>query len=121
MFKYDPDTASFSEKMKYGLAKMVYGEYPPQSSLNYIWANRNHARRIYPSPYTDKAQLVILRAGQDETGIWLEEEVNILDDYQEAFGSKPPAYASIAIMNDADNTGEASVSHMDFIQVLRHE
>lgn len=121
MFKYDPETAAFSEKIKYGLAKIVYGEYPPQSSLNYIWANKAHARRIYPSPYTERAQLVILRSGKKEVGKWLDERVNILADYQEAFGGQPPKEAAIAIMNDADNTGEGAVSYMDFIQVLRNE
>lgn len=121
MFKYDPEKALFSEKIKYGLAKMLYGEYPPQSSLNYIWANRLHEKRIYPSPYTDRTQLVILRAGESETGRWVEEQVNIIDDYQQAFGSRPPETASIAIMNDSDNTGEGAESYMKFIQVVQSE
>ena len=40
MFKYDPDKASFGNKFNYGLAKKMYGKYPPHSTLNYIWANR---------------------------------------------------------------------------------
>jgi len=121
IFKYDPEKASFWERMQYGLAKTLYGEYPPESSLNYIWANRKHEKRIYPSPYTDRAQLILLRSGKEEAGRWVTEQVNILDDYQEAFGTLPPAVASLAIMNDSDNTGEAAVSYMDYIQVLRAE
>ena len=121
MFKYDPDKASFAERVQYGLAKMLYGEYPPMSSLNYIWANKFHEKRIYPSPYTDRAQLIILRAGEGQAGSWMEEQVNIIDDYQLAFGMPPPETASIAIMIDSDNTGEAAESYMDFIQVLRSE
>lgn len=121
MFKYDPDMASFGEMIKYGLAKTLYGEYPPHSSLNYIWANMSHDKRIYPSTYTNKSQLVILRVGKSETGRWVDEKVNIIDDYQEAFGVEPPEIASIAIMNDSDNTGEEAVSYMDYIQVLQSE
>lgn len=121
MFKYDPEKASFGEKVQYGLAKMIYGEYPPQSSLNYIWANRPHKKRIYSSTYTHRAQLVIVRAGSEDTGSWWEQEINILDDYQQAFGKPPPLHASIAIMNDSDNTGESAVSYMSYIQVLRSE
>lgn len=121
MFKYDPDKASFGDKVKYGLAKMVYGEYPPLNSLNYIWANKPQEKRIYPSTYTDKAQLVILRAGQIETGKWVEEQVNIIEDYQLAFEMMPPEIASIAIMSDSDNTGEQAVSYMDYIQVMQSE
>ena len=36
IFKYDPDKATFTEKITYGLAKTFYGKYPPHSSLNYI-------------------------------------------------------------------------------------
>ncbi|GAB4337234.1 MAG: hypothetical protein Kow0089_08340 [Desulfobulbaceae bacterium] len=121
MFKYDPENASFGEKLKYGLARAVYGAYPPGSGLNYIWANRPHPGRIYQSPYTDRARMIILRAGSGETGRWLDEEVNIVDDYRKAFGTDPPALAAIAVMNDSDNTGEASVSYLDFLQVLRRE
>ena len=121
MFQYDPDKASFGERAKYGLAKMLYGEYPPRSSLNYIWANRSHEKRICPSPYTDRAQMIILQAGESNVGRWVDEQVNIIDDYQLAFGIKPPDTASLVIMNDSDNTGEAAESYMDFIQVLQSE
>jgi hypothetical protein len=121
IFKYDPEKALFGERVKYGLAKMLKGEYPPRSSLNYIWANRPHDNRICPSPYTERAQMIILRAGDEEAGRWVMEQVNIIDDYQQAFGMQPPETASIAIMNDSDNTGEAAESYMDYIQVLRSE
>ncbi len=121
MFKYNPDKAAFGEKVKYGLAKMLYGEYPPKSSLNYIWANRQHEKQVYPSPYTERAQLVILRAGDAEAGKWVDEQVNIVADYQRAFGEQPPDTASLAIMNDSDNTGESAESYLDYIQVLSKE
>lgn len=117
IFKYDPQQASFGDRITYGLAKAVYGAYPPHSSLNYIWANREHDRSLYTSKYTDRAKMIILRAGKEETGRWFEEEINIVTDYKKAFGTQPPATASLAIMNDSDNTGEASVSYMDYILV----
>ena len=40
MFEYDPDEAGFWDSIKYDLAKSIYGEYPPHSSLNYIWSNK---------------------------------------------------------------------------------
>ncbi|MCK5347452.1 MAG: DUF3047 domain-containing protein, partial [Candidatus Heimdallarchaeota archaeon] len=54
IFKYDPKRAGFFEKLKYNSAKLVYGEYPPHSALNYIWANKEHKERIITSAYTDK-------------------------------------------------------------------
>jgi hypothetical protein len=119
LFPYDPGQAGAFERLRYGLARKIYGEYPPHSTLNYVWASREHPRRILPSPYTDRAMLVLLRQGSSSTGEWLEEEVDILSDYKAAFGEAPPRRARIAVMNDSDNTGERSVAFLDFIEVFR--
>lgn len=119
VFKYDPDTAAFGQKIKYGFAKKIYGEYPPHSSLNYIWANKKHAERIITNAYSSEAKMVLLEAGAEKVNRWIEEEIDILDDYQKAFETKPPAIASIAIMNDSDNTGERSESFVDYIEIFR--
>jgi len=119
MFKYDPDKASFGRRLKYGLAKKMYGTYPPHSTLNYIWANREHEEIILTNSYAKEARMVILQTGIENTGRWIDQEVNILEDYRRAFGKEPPQIASIAIMNDSDNTGESSVSFIDFIEVYK--
>ncbi|NQU02970.1 MAG: DUF3047 domain-containing protein [Syntrophaceae bacterium] len=119
-FQYDPDDkAAFGERLAYGIAKAFYGEYPPHSSLNYIWSNKSQAHTIMNSPYTDRAQMIILQSGNEKAGQWVTEEINILKDYKKAFGKNPPAAASIAIMNDSDDTGERAVSYIDFIEVSR--
>jgi len=60
-----------------------------------------------------------LEKGEDNVGKWVLEEVNVTEDYQKAFGEKPPVAASLAIMNDSDNTGESAVSYVEFIEVYR--
>jgi len=119
VFKYDPEKAGFMEKLKYNAAKLIYGEYPPHSSLNYIWANREYEERIITNAYTEKAKMVLLQKGDANVGKWLIHDVNVIEDYEEAFGEKPPPIASIAIMNDSDNTGEKSISYLDYIEVYR--
>ena len=119
IFKYDPDTAQFGKRLKYGIAKTIYGEYPPHSSLNYIWANRKHARRIITNPYAGEAKMILLEAGTEKAGRWVDEDVDIVRDYRDAFGIVPPGTASIAIMNDSDDTGEHSVSYVDYIEVYK--
>jgi hypothetical protein len=118
VFKYDPARAGVAMRAKYALAKRLTGEYPPHSSLNYIWANRVHDRRILSSPYTDRSKMVVLREGDAQAGRWVEERVNIIEDYREAFGENPPPEASIAIMCDSDNTGESAKAWLDDV-VLR--
>ena len=113
----DPDMADWRMRARYVIAHRVYGEYPPHASLNYIWVNRRHDSRILPSPYTERSQLVILQEGRRQVGEWVEEEVNILADYREAFGEFPPREARIAIMSDADDTGESAVGYIEFIEL----
>jgi hypothetical protein len=119
IFKYDPATASFGKKMRYGIVNTLYGEYPPDSSLNYIWANRPHTERIITNTYAAEAMMVILQEGGTHAGKWIEQEVNIVDDYHQAFRKDPPLTASIAIMSDSDNTGESAVAYIDFIEIFR--
>ena len=118
IFNYDPQKADFWMRARYSTAKLLYGQYPPHSSLNYIWANRPHKQKILNSAYTDSAKLIVLQAGAAKAGSWVNEEVNALEDYREAFGGDPPEEASLAVMNDSDNTGESSVSFLEFIEVI---
>jgi len=103
---------------KFG-AKLATGQDLPHSSLNYIWANHRHKKRILPNPYTGRAQMVILRQGKKDVGKWVGETVNILKDYREAFGEDPPRIAHLAIMSDTDNTGEAATAYVDFIELRK--
>jgi hypothetical protein len=64
------------------------------------------------------AEAGVLKRGAAKVGQWVEETADIARDYRKAFGFDPPPTASIAIMNDSDNTGEASVSYVEFIEIL---
>ena len=117
MFEYNPDKSDFFESVLYESARFIYGEYPPHSSLNYIWANREQTSEIIPNSYTDKAQMIITEQGTENLDIWLTESVNILEDYQRPFGENPPTLAAIAIMSDSDNTGENAIAYVDYLLV----
>ena len=118
MFNYDPAKAGLSERIKYGALKAVYGKYPPHSTMNYVWAS-GASDSVIISPYTDKARMVVLERGSARVGQWVDETINIIEDYKRVFGRMPPATAILAIMNDSDNTGEASVSYVEFIEVSK--
>jgi hypothetical protein len=119
MFAYDPEQAGAFERIKYGFAKALYGEYPPHSSLSYVWSSKDDPETFIISPYTDKAMMVLLEKGPTKVGTWVDEEIDILADYQKSFKSNPPGRARIAIMNDSDNTGESSVSYLEYIEVYK--
>jgi hypothetical protein len=117
MFAFDPENSSGGAKIKYGLAKKLYGQYPPQNSLHYIWANRSGETDRVINPFTGRAVMMPLENGPHKVGQWVEETVNVMEDYRRAFGKNPPPLASLAIMNDSDNTGERSTAYMAFIEV----
>ena len=71
------------------------------------------------NPFTARARMIVLESGSGNAGQWVDEEIDIRGDYRTAFGASPPTIAGIAIMNDSDNTGERSVSYVDFIEVFR--
>ena len=119
IFQYDPKKAGFGKKLKYETAKLMYGEYPTDSTLNYIWANKEYEERIITNTYTDRAQMILLQMESENIGTWQIKDVHILDDYRKAFGTDPPPIASLAIMNDSDNTGEHAVSYVDYIEIYQ--
>lgn len=117
MFQYDPASASLGERLMYNTSKVIYGKYPPHSTLNYVWTGTNIPDRYIASPYTAKAYMVVLERGRQRVGQWVEESVNVLADYRKAFGKDPPATAGLAVMSDTDNTGTSAVAYLDFIEV----
>lgn len=117
MFQYDPASASLGQRLIYNATKIIYGKYPPHSTLNYVWTGANIPERFIASPYTGKAYMVVLERGKQRIGQWVEESVNVVDDYRRAFGQDPPATAGLAVMSDTDNTGASAVAYLDFIEV----
>jgi len=117
MFEYNPDKVGFFESAMYKTYRLIYGEYPPYNSLNYIWTSREYSEYVLPNPYTEKAQMIPIQEGNGQVGIWIEEEVHILHDYRTVFGEDPPGRASIAIMSDSDDTGESATAYIDYLEI----
>ena len=117
IFEYDPDSSEGFMKLKYSLAKALYGEYPPHSALNYVWANVDWDTEWIPNPFTDRAVMIAMDRGNQLTGEWRVHSSNILETYRKVFGEDPPAKASLAIMSDSDNTGEAGLGDIDYIRI----
>ncbi len=116
LFEYDPDDATLGQRIQYRAARLFYGEYPPHSTLNYVWSSAEETPDIFPNPYTDRSLMIPLQHGDARVNEWVEESVHIVEDYRRAFGEDPPRVARLAIMNDSDDTGEAAVSWVDWIR-----
>ncbi len=75
--------------------------------------------RATRSPKSLHGLLAPARSRADPLGTWFEEERNLYEDYQLAFGSEPPLVIGIGIMTDTDNTGERAVAYYGDITLLR--
>jgi hypothetical protein len=99
-------------KKKNDSALAVYAVFPhsPVSvkSLKYVWS------AVVPvgTHLTDSkglTQVRIIQTGTGRRGQWIEERVNVRDDYKKLFGDgEVPKPAGIAVLTDADDTGGSS-------------
>jgi len=122
VFEYDSDKLGFSEKVKYGIARMLYGEYPPLATINYIWASNAPVGLVVPNPYTERSMMVVLESGAKNLNTWISEERNIYEDYRNAFEAEPPMISGVAIMTDTDNTEEFATAYFGDIHFhKRHQ
>jgi len=119
-FRFIPSEAKEGERAWFEMKRVFYGEYPPYRVMHYVFANRSDLdQRYIQCPYSERARIVVQRAGEENVNRWFEEQVNILEDYRAAFGEEPPSEATISIMADADNTDGASTAFVDWIQVSK--
>jgi hypothetical protein len=90
----------------------VYAAFPhsPVSvkAVKYVWS------ATVPAGTTATAsrrltRMIVLRSGSPETDGWIEEAVNVADDYRRLFGEPPRSPRGIAVLTDADDTRSRAV------------
>lgn len=120
-FKFNPDEASFFEKMKYEMVKKIRGRYPPKGAINYVWANQLPKGKTIDSPYTARSKIIAVESGTEHLNEWLKEKRNIYADYKKLFKEEPPMINGIFIMTDSDNTKESATAYYDDIIFRKDE
>lgn len=121
-FRYVKDRADTSLRFRYNFVKKFYGLDIPDSSLNYVWANKYHEKRIFPNIFDpERSKIIVLQAGKEELNMWKTESINIVEDYRLAYGEDPPRIAYLSLMADSDNTGEKAIAYIDYIIVKKDE
>jgi hypothetical protein len=78
--------------------------------IGYIWDSTAPAGSIVKSEKTSTVTYVVMRSGTAETGKWITERRNVVEDYKKIYGAQPdnPGYISIAI--DSDDTVSSAES-----------
>jgi len=107
-FRHSPERLSLADRTKAAAARLVYGEAPPHAALNYIWDARAAVGTMVPNPYSARVRMIVVDSGSAHAGQWRLHERDVVADYRAAFGEEPPPISGIALMTDADNTGESA-------------
>lgn len=101
-----PDSAlNLGTRIKLGLARAVHGDDLPAAAINYVWDNRHPVGTTQPNAYTDRAQMLVLQSGADNSGRWIEQRRNLLTDLQQLFEADTGVTRQLAVASDTDNTG----------------
>ena len=119
-FQHDPAKLGIVDRLLYETARTIYGEAPPHASLMYVWDAAGPAGRSFPNPYTPRVRTLVVEGGRARLGQWLAYERDIVADYRDAFGEDPPPISGVAIMTDADNTGDRASAFFGDVSLAPH-
>jgi hypothetical protein len=88
-------------------------------SVKYIWSEKVPADTRLRSS-RGRTQVLVVRSGTAHRGEWVEERVNVRDDYLRLFEtSEIPKVAGIAVLTDADDTRSSALGDYANFRVCR--
>lgn len=88
------------------------GIFPWQTrALNYVWSNKEETESYWPNPFTAKAIMIPVRAGDSGLGQWHRQRVNVREDYYRIFSEHLDQAHGISIMSDSDNAAGSAVAY----------
>ena len=94
----------------------------PPRSIKYVWSITLPVGTVAESPYSKKAKIVVLRSGSGGVGEWIDERVNVLEDFRRLFGeNEVPRVRGIGILTDSDNTASTSAGDYRSLRFSREE
>jgi hypothetical protein len=108
-FRLPPSSLGLGLRAQLAVARAVWGQDLPDAAINYVWDNRQPVGTTRPNAYTDRAQMVVLRSGDEDAGQWVWERVDVRRDATRLFGPGAEP-VQIAITADTDNTGSTTRS-----------
>lgn len=116
-FPYDPDSASFSERLLRPIVEMARGDDAPSRVISYIWGGFGESGQVLESPFFGSVNAMII--GRNQTapvGQWVGETIDVVADHQRIFGSEPMTAAHILLSADSDDTGVSNRAYVRNIQ-----
>ena len=117
-FPFVPEEASLVDRLQRNIIETTMGKETPWRVLAYVWGGLGNRGDRVSSPHMGEAGMMkILRPSTAPTERWFMEQVDIAEDYRNAFGSEPPNPIYVAISADTDDTAsmaEGIVTDLEF-------
>jgi hypothetical protein len=108
-FRLPASSIGLALRAQLAVARAMWGQDVPDAAINYVWDNRQPVGTTRPNAYTDRAQMVVLRSGDQDAGRWVWERVDVRRDVTRLFGAGAQPI-QLAITADTDNTQSAAQS-----------
>ncbi len=97
---------------------VFYGGLRPRM-LKYVWSATLPAGTRTESAGNSKIKVIVLQSGEQRTGEWVWEEVNVYEDYKALFGGEPRPVRFLSVISDANNTKRpAKADYDDFAFIM---
>ena len=80
-------------------------------ALNYVWSSNQAVETTWPNAFTDNAVMLAVRSSGEQTGQWLHETRNVLEDLPRYLQKSTTHIDAVAIMTDTDNSGQNATAY----------
>lgn len=111
LFAFDGDHARLAprERLMFDMAETLSGERPPYATLMYVFGHDGaEPESVLTHPRTGRVRKIVLDAGPAHLRRWRQHERDLVTDFRRAFDEPPGRLLSMAVMTDADNTGQTA-------------
>lgn len=108
ILQFDGDRAPFSSRDRRlsDMVQLATGEPLPHATLMYVWDHRHPVGTVLRHPRTDRVRMLVAASGEAGLRRWVDIERDVAADYARVFGEPPARLTGLALMTDANNTGQ---------------
>ena len=82
------------------------GLFAPPVAISYVWAGSAPVGADWPNPFTSRVRMVAVESGPAHAGSWRSYRRNVREDFRRLFGREVDELEGVAVMTDADNSGQ---------------
>ena len=80
-------------------------------AVNYVWSSNQPIGTTWVNAWSSKAQMLAVRSGNADIGVWKQEKRNLREDFATLFDRNVDSIKAVAIMVDSDNHGIDATSY----------